>query len=383
MTNPFTCSVYDKSVRNLSTDDMKILRRKSRLKLLFRTSFSQHKGFKLKFLTLTSTPNMNRSLHDSLIIFKHRINRLKYKDFLGISPYTNEPFMTKSKMQRIYGDDVIYRLSDRVPFEYGGVQTSEGAQGVYHFLCYSDYIPFQWIQDNWFEITGAHRVNVQEVRETKNGITNPQKLCNYVISQYIFNQTTNKSECALVQSSHSKGFVSKGYSKAWDLIKSSIKSQLRLVGHNDFFHNQTYFNLLIYHYNELLRGNSVILQRYISVRGTWDIYQSWTSKRAFKGADSMSGAGKKEWNCYKGVPSNEPETRFYLILPNFRIFPIASFFDVVEPSETERLLNLLDSKDIEALKNDFKFIFPENTINDSLFDNCNMVTPQEWASFSV
>lgn len=364
----FTSSVYAKSGQDVSGSgyappvaDHKPTpaeRQRGRLKIMFKTSFSQHLGFILKFLTLTSCDGMKMKLHDALNIFRHRIRRLTYGDFREVSPYTNKPYMDIPKMQHIYGADVIYRMDDFVPFEYGGVRTCENAPvydgepaGVYHFLCYADYIPFQWLQDNWFDITGAHRVNIQEVKETRRGINDPNKLANYILCQYVYNQNTKDKETAIVHSSHSRGFVSKGYSKVWDLLKSSIKSQLRLLGHVDFFRNSDYLNVLLHHWNEILRGHPIIIHRYFQIR-TWG-----------------------------DLPQNEPETRFYLITPDFKIYQIATFFDKVEASEIECLYAILDSGDLELLKNDAVFHFPEG-VTSSLFTDGFMLSPDEWSAYS-
>lgn len=114
----------------------------SRLKLIFK--YCRWKKDKLRFLTLTSSPN-SPDIHKS---FRKLIKRIR-------------------------------RRFDE--FEYLAVKTSEG-YGVYHIIYKGKYIPQGWLQANWMDIHNAKMVNIKFIRN------HPKKLANYVVSQYMSSQ---------------------------------------------------------------------------------------------------------------------------------------------------------------------------------------------------
>lgn len=105
-------------------------------------------------------------------------------------------------------------------FEYFKVETSEGG-GVLHVLYKGDYLPYNFVSDNWMDIHNSWDVNIKAINKTKKDLT---KTAMYVISQYVSNQGSS-----YVRSSQSWKWVFRGFKKTWGDFLSSLRV--------DFYYN--------------------------------------------------------------------------------------------------------------------------------------------------
>jgi hypothetical protein len=163
-----------------------------------RSGLRRHKGEKLKFLTLTSA-NESSDLKTHWEILRKRIKRLKPSRLM------KNGWITKHQMAKLYKN--YNRL---FKFDYFVVRTAEG-NGVLHVLFFGDYIPYDWIKENWVEIHGAWSVSISE---TKTGIYSPNSLTKYILTQYIQGQN------AIEHYYFSKNWVFPGFCKT---LKKNIK----------------------------------------------------------------------------------------------------------------------------------------------------------------
>lgn len=207
-----------------------------------RMGLKRHKGERLRFLTLTSAPDMKRPMAEAFRALKERLKRRTPHKLM------KEGYLTKGQIRKFYQG----RFMSPLRFDYIKIETEEGPNGVYHILFFGDYIPQAWIADTWEELTGKARV--VWIRETKKGVFNDKKLASYCVSQYV---TGGQSE--YVRFSCSWGWAFRGFIS---LMKFFIKE----LGYEKGI--QTLNTLLeigrIRVFNEwyILDGNIVICRRY-------------------------------------------------------------------------------------------------------------------------
>jgi hypothetical protein len=127
----------------------------------------------LRFMTLTSSPKMKRSISDSFRALKERIIRKTPYE------YFKDGYISKNERAFYFPDRQYYKL---VKFEYLKVSTSEGVDSVYHICFFGDYIPQKWLSKCWFEITGSDRYfkNNVDIRKIKNFILKVNVFMNWV-----------------------------------------------------------------------------------------------------------------------------------------------------------------------------------------------------------
>lgn len=118
-------------------------------------------------------------------------------------------------------------------FEYFAVFTDEGL-GVVHCIYAGDYIPFQWIQDQWIDLHCAYGVNIKKVRayqkerhkkgsysryRGKSGdkVYYPAGLAGYMLNQYL------RGQSAIRTINHSRGWVYPGFVDDWRKVKRANK----------------------------------------------------------------------------------------------------------------------------------------------------------------
>lgn len=156
----------------------------------------------IRFLTLTTSSLCGESVdygHGSLNkdfqILKQRIKRY--------SPYrlVNEGYLTRAQARYFYKKDKYFK---KFTLEYFKVETSEG-NGVLHILYRGQYLPYNFIVDNWQDIHNSWEVNIQLINKDK-----PVDSALYVVGQYVAGQDT-----AYVRSSHSWNWVFRGFKSKW------------------------------------------------------------------------------------------------------------------------------------------------------------------------
>ena len=129
-------------------------------------NYCRVRGYRVRFLTLTSSREAKRNIQTDFRVLKERIKRAFGK------------------------------------FEYLKVRTNEG-YGVLHILYAGVYIPQSWLSKVWGEI---HQSTIVDIR----GVDRIKKLGSYVVSQYLSTQ-----RCSFIRYSWSWGWVYKGFVKLW------------------------------------------------------------------------------------------------------------------------------------------------------------------------
>ena len=155
----------------LSSEKIREKRQRGRLYQRMMTGFWWNRKQRVRFLTLTSSPDSPEDIQSS---WEEMVRRIRKK--------TGK-------------------------FEYFAVFTREG-HGVIHSVYVGSYLPFDWIQEQWVDIHKAHRVNIKDVskydglKRKKAGlpginhdhserdvIYHPRGLVLYFLGQYLKNQT--------------------------------------------------------------------------------------------------------------------------------------------------------------------------------------------------
>jgi hypothetical protein len=153
--------------------------------------FKMHKGERLRFLTLTTPKKPKKNLSDAWNTLKKRVERLTVKKLI------DDGYIKRSEWRRYYDSfNVDFRMA------YLCVWTSEGANGVLHILYFGQYLPQQWLSDQWNDIIGA---KIVDVRACKKDVYNAKRLARYCVAQYCANQP------AYIQFSSSHNWCFKGY----------------------------------------------------------------------------------------------------------------------------------------------------------------------------
>jgi hypothetical protein len=136
----------------------------------------------LRFLTLSCPLSFTGNIDDAFSKLKKRIQKLTPEKLVsdGYVSHKNAKYFYHSK----------YGYNHTLSFNYVRVRTSEGAHGVLHIPFFGDYIPHEWIYDNWKDILGVnemshHSVDIRACRET---VHDTARLSSYVINQYVANQ---------------------------------------------------------------------------------------------------------------------------------------------------------------------------------------------------
>jgi len=180
-----------------------------------RTGFFIHGFDNVRFLTLTSAENMNFDLRFCFDRFVKEIRKTRIKDLI------DRGYLDIERFNDFYPDD---DYNDFLRFEYIAVKTSEGVSGVYHILFVGNFIPYRFIGDIWYKITGSAKV--VDVRFVKDIV----KVSDYIVLQqskilgYVSGQSKYK------RFSYSKGWVFDGYSNCYSKFFSDFwhKELLRI-----------------------------------------------------------------------------------------------------------------------------------------------------------
>jgi hypothetical protein len=99
--------------------------------------------------------------------------------------------------------------TDKLIFEYYMIETYEG-NGVLHILYFGDYIPQQWLSDNWAKIHQSKIVNIKEIR----GDYKIKKIIKYIINHKEWKR-----------SSYSRNWMGHNANKVWKIIRQEIKKK--------------------------------------------------------------------------------------------------------------------------------------------------------------
>jgi len=96
-------------------------------------------------------------------------------------------YLDVGRAEDLYGDD--WHLVDFANVPYFSVHTSEG-NGVLHCVLACDYIPFEWIMENWVEIAGTCYIFINDPysskrRRFRRGTRSEADVAHYLMAQYV------------------------------------------------------------------------------------------------------------------------------------------------------------------------------------------------------
>lgn len=172
----------------------------------------------VRFLTLTTsdvqfsnTGYDERKLNRSFRMLKDRVKRM------NVTKLVQQGYVSSKDIRRYFPSRNLLKCFD---FEYFKVTTNEG-NGVCHVLYRGEYLPYNYIVDNWMDIHNSWDVNIKLIRNHDKDLN---KTSSYVVSQYVSHQ-----ECSFVRSSQSWNWVCRGYRSVWNGFLDEC--------HNRFFYN--------------------------------------------------------------------------------------------------------------------------------------------------
>lgn len=183
----------------------------------------RHREKRCRFMTLTTSDNMCRTIRESWNLLLKRIKIATPWTFIS------EGYISFDRGVEIWGEDHIF---DTLTFEYCRIETSEGIAGVFHIIFYGCFIPQCWLSDTWYEITGG--AFVVDVRQVYRSIVhNRGRLSSYCIEQY----TGGQSDFLSYHCSYN--WIFKGAWKEYDRLRESCKDYSVLIGFK--FGNPVYY----------------------------------------------------------------------------------------------------------------------------------------------
>lgn len=172
----------------------------------------------VRFLTLTTSDLQFNSerynekvMYDSFRKLNQRIKRM------NVSKLVQQGYISSCDIRHFYPSRNLLKCFD---FEYFKVTTNEG-NGVIHCLYRGEYLPYNYIVDNWMDIHNSWDVNIKLIRNHDKDIG---KTSCYVVSQYVSHQHSS-----YVRSSQSWNWVCRGYRSVWNGFLDEC--------HNRFFYN--------------------------------------------------------------------------------------------------------------------------------------------------
>ena len=158
----------------------------------------------VRFLTLTTSDIQSqevgydeRQLNGHHRKFKQRVQRMTPAKMV------KDGYIKAKDLRKYYPE---LKPGQNLSYDYFKIQTNEG-NGVIHSLFKGNYLPYNYVVDNWNDLHNSWDVNIKAV---KNGKESVQKVSSYVVSQYL---STQKS--SYVRSSQCWHWLFRGYRKAW------------------------------------------------------------------------------------------------------------------------------------------------------------------------
>ena len=162
--------------------------------LRVKCGITTHHDKRLRFLTLTSAPEMLRSLQNVFDCMKTAIKRY--------TPHRlyKEGYINKNGLRRFYPNKNLF---EGLEFEYIKIKTTEG-HGVLHIPYFGDYLPYNFLCDLFSYYSGfAWNLDIRQVGKTPNSNKDRKKLAHYVMNQY---------------ATVGQGGAYDGYSTSWNWI---------------------------------------------------------------------------------------------------------------------------------------------------------------------
>lgn len=167
---------------------------------------------KVRFLTLTTSDIQkdnikydDHKLNDSFRKLKQRTKRLT------VAKLIQQGYLKSSAVRTYYQSKPMTEVFD---FDYFKVTTNEG-NGVIHCLYKGEYLPYNWIVDNWQDLHNSWDINIKLIKTSRKDVNNTSA---YVVSQYLGSQGSSYQ-----RSSQSWNWLFRGYRTAWLEFLASCK----------------------------------------------------------------------------------------------------------------------------------------------------------------
>jgi len=167
-------------------------------------NLSRRENRDVRFLTLTTSDLQSqevgydgRQLNDHHRKLKQRIQRMTPVKMVV------DGYIKAKDLRKFYPD---LQMGQNLSYDYFKIQTNEG-NGVIHSLYKGNYLPYNYLVDNWQDLHNSWDVNIKRIKTGKEDI---QKVSGYVVSQYL---STQKS--SYVRSSQAWKWLFRGYRKKW------------------------------------------------------------------------------------------------------------------------------------------------------------------------
>lgn len=151
-------------------------RRRSRLFHRMTSGLKWHRDKHLRHMVLTSSPLSNEEE-----LNKHKKALVKRIERLTVNKLIKKGYLEESKVKH------FYRKKDRdepLDFVYFSVRTGEGVSGVWHIAWFGDFIPHQWLSDQWEALHKAKNVSLID----HGSVRSSHKLVGYFLSHYFKGQ---------------------------------------------------------------------------------------------------------------------------------------------------------------------------------------------------
>jgi hypothetical protein len=185
----------------------------------------------IRFLTLTTSDIEFNSLANQ------EKNKLS-KDFLKLkgrikrcSPYKlyKQGYISKRQLTYYYGHDY---LSKSLKIEYLKVTTNE-ANGVIHAIYRGEYLPYNYVADNWQDIHNSWEINIQLIDDMKK---NDLQVTSYIVNQYV----TNQEKATCTRYSQTINWIYKHYLDKWNEIREHYSPPLLYDVWDTILYDNTY-----------------------------------------------------------------------------------------------------------------------------------------------
>ena len=175
---------------------------------------AQRQNKRIRFLTLTTSDIESQLMHYNNLTINNDFRKLKQRiKRMTVAKLIKDKYIKTSDARRYYPNQPLTKQFD---FEYFKVKTNEG-NGVLHTLYKGQYLPYNYLVDNWQDIHNTWDLNIKLVNNTKNDF---KKASNYVVTHYLSNQGTTYE-----RSSQSWQWTIRAYNKEFYKFIEKCKSQ--------------------------------------------------------------------------------------------------------------------------------------------------------------
>jgi hypothetical protein len=169
---------------------------------------------RIRFLTLTTSELQYENIDFNDLTINENFRRLKQRiKRMTVAKLIQQGYIKSSDCRRYYEGVPLTQPFD---FDYFKVKTNEG-NGVLHTLYKGEYLPYNYLVDNWTDLHNTWDINIKLINHTKYDF---KRASNYVVTQYLSNQGSSYQ-----RSSQSWGWTIRGYNKEFYKFLQQCKTR--------------------------------------------------------------------------------------------------------------------------------------------------------------